>query len=180
MKNNFFECRAIGNEIQVHGALKLENLDSIFAKVYHITQIARYSDVIINLSNLTSIYPSIMPPLASRLCYLRQEYNIDFELIEPKTSYVKDRVRNYGLAYNIDPNYYNKPRTKSAEPTLLRFNNHDEQEEAVDHVVRSILRKTKLNRASLNAVEWAVNEITDNVLTHSNSKVGGQLGCGLN
>lgn len=36
-----------------------------------------------------------------------------------------------------------------------------------------MLRKVKLDRPQLKAVEWAISEITDNVLNHSGSKVGG-------
>jgi anti-sigma regulatory factor (Ser/Thr protein kinase) len=70
---------------------------------------------------------------------------------------------------------YPKPRLKSPDPALIQFLNHDEREVATDKVINSALRTARLQRQHVAALEWAVNEITDNVLTHSSSHVGGFL-----
>jgi anti-sigma regulatory factor (Ser/Thr protein kinase) len=59
----------------------------------------------------------------------------------------------------------------------MRFRDHDEREFAVDKVVNSALRTANLTRHNVAALDWAVNEITDNVLTHAKSKVGGFIIC---
>jgi anti-sigma regulatory factor (Ser/Thr protein kinase) len=84
-------------------------------------------------------------------------------------------VINLGLAHYIEHRRYDKPRLKSSDPALIQFLNHDEREVATDKVINSALRTAKLQRNHMAALEWAVNEITDNVLTHSDSKVGGFL-----
>ena len=52
--------------------------------------------------------------------------------------------------------------------------NADEQFEAVNSVLEATLASLEnLDREALGALEWVVNEITDNVLNHAQSKVGG-------
>ncbi len=58
----------------------------------------------------------------------------------------------------------------------MRFENPSEQKSAVDVVIDSILSNISgYKREHLKAVEWSVNEITDNVLMHANSRDGGFL-----
>lgn len=175
MSELFFECRAIGNKLSLFGDLKLQGFPGILAKLFQITRQAGYGDVVLDCSNVTSINPSVMAPLASYITYLRQEFNIYFELIEPNTHHVKQRFKNFGMAYYIEPKFFRKRKSEGAEPLLTNFRDHDQQIVAVDKVLNSVLRTSQLNRSNLKAIEWAVNEITDNVLTHANSKVGGFL-----
>ncbi|MCL6740201.1 STAS-like domain-containing protein [Sphingomonas sp. RB56-2] len=82
-----------------------------------------------------------------------------------------------GLPHYVEHRKFAKPRLNSSDPSVLQYLDQDEREVAVDKVIKSALRKTDLSRANIAALEWAVNEITDNVLTHSQSHVGGFLIC---
>jgi hypothetical protein len=58
----------------------------------------------------------------------------------------------------------------------LAFRSPDEQKHVVDKVIDSILSTVNgYRREHLKAIEWAINEITDNVLMHSNCPDGGIL-----
>jgi hypothetical protein len=54
------------------------------------------------------------------------------------------------------------------------FTSADDQQKAVNRIVNAMLGAIPdLQRKDLAAVEWSVNEITDNVLNHSQSGIGG-------
>ncbi|MBF0613130.1 MAG: sensor histidine kinase [Magnetococcales bacterium] len=56
----------------------------------------------------------------------------------------------------------------------LRFSNAEQQYQAVNKVMDILLNSmTGLNREHLKALDWSLNEITDNVLSHAKSPVGG-------
>jgi len=145
--------------------------------MHHLVNKAGYQDINIDFSSVTSITRSVLPPLASYLRYMRQEYKIDFNYYKPKNPHVANFIRKHGLDYQVSPYGQVKIDRKSSEPIILQFRDHDEREAAVDRVINSALRITSLSRQHIAGLDWAVNEITDNVLTHSGSKVGGFLIC---
>lgn len=177
MSNAFLKVRHNLNEISIYGDLKPSTMSSLTAHVHQCIDKAGYRDICLNFANLSSLNPSVVAPLAAIFRYWEQEYKVDFELVEPNNIICRDKMRQWGLAYNIDTNRYKKPKTNSSEPIVLRFRDHDEREAAVDKVVNSALRKANLTRQNVAALDWAANEITDNVLTHAKSKVGGFLIC---
>lgn len=55
-----------------------------------------------------------------------------------------------------------------------QYSNPEEQHEAVNRIVNAILGAVPdMERSSFAAFEWSINEITDNVLTHADSPIGG-------
>ena len=56
------------------------------------------------------------------------------------------------------------------------YRTHEEQNQVLNKIMELILSVTPdLDRRAFSSVEWALNEITDNVLNHSGSEVGGLL-----
>lgn len=163
------------NIFHILGDLRLSTLGNLSSALYQSINRAGYRDITLDFSHLTTITASVIPPLASYLRHLVREYNVDFDFVEPRSNHVKSRILNLGLAHYICHRKYPKPRLKSSDPALIQFLNHDEREIATDKVINSALRTAKLSRKHMAALEWAVNEITDNVLTHAKSKVGGFL-----
>jgi len=175
MGSEFLKVENDGRIIRLYGDLRLNTLDGVHSALHQAVVIARYRDVTIDLSNLSTITCSVIAPFAAYLRYLTRDNAVDFSLWEPRNTSVRNRVIRLGLAHYIDYRRYEKPRLKSSDPALIQFLDHDEREVATDKVINSALRTAKLERQHVAALEWAVNEITDNVLTHSNSKVGGFL-----
>lgn len=173
MAEHFYEVRAIGNTISVYGELSLRSLPYLASKLHHVTRIAGYRDVTSDFRNLTGIYPSVGPGLASLAQYLRQEYKVDFYFVEPEIPQVRQRFRVSGINYHLDPSKGNRLFRNSSESQILPFRSSDQQHDVVDKILNNTLRKVELARPQLKAVEWALSEITDNVLNHSGSKVGG-------
>ena len=94
-------------------------------------------------------------------------------MIEPRTIGVRNKIVEWGMAHYIEHRRFQKPRPNSSDPALLQFLTSSEREAVTDKVLNSALRTARLQRQHVAALEWAINEITDNVMTHSSSKVGG-------
>jgi anti-sigma regulatory factor (Ser/Thr protein kinase) len=56
---------------------------------------------------------------------------------------------------------------------VRQFNSADEQQKVVNDFLDVTMRALRLERSLLGALEWTINEITDNVMNHSNAKNGG-------
>jgi anti-sigma regulatory factor (Ser/Thr protein kinase) len=178
LSEGFFQVDVDRGVVRVFGDLRLNSLASLTGALHHVASKARYKDITLDLASLSSLTNSVVAPLAAYLRRLVRDDAIDFSLIEPRNLQVKSRVVQLGLAHYIDYRKYPKPRPNSSDPSVLQFKDHSERELATDKVINNLLRTAKLSRRNLAALEWAVNEITDNVITHSESKVGGFIICG--
>lgn len=175
MSDHFSEVKVKENRIYVFGELSLRTFPAVGSNIHQITRKSGYDDVLFDFSNVTSVYPSFCPPFASYIQYLRQEYKIDFDVIEPNMTSTRQRLRSFGIDYFINPKSGSRPSKNASDPQIFSFRNSDQQHTAVDSVLNSMLRKVQLERPQLKAVEWAISEITDNVINHSGSKVGGYI-----
>lgn len=175
MSQNFFEHKVERDTLCLYGHIQLLNLDDVNNSLYHMIERSGYKDIIIDMKNIVKINYNVMPAIASICRYYAQEYNIDFDVVQPDQLGVRSTMRNSGLFYYINTDKNKRPDANSSAPKILSFRNHEEQIESTDQIINNILRTTTLDREHIKALEWAINEITDNVLTHSKSKVGGFL-----
>jgi anti-sigma regulatory factor (Ser/Thr protein kinase)/anti-anti-sigma regulatory factor len=171
--NEFLKVNNHHGHIQLFGDLRLGSLDHLMAAMHREAVIARYPDITLDLENLSSITHSVIPPFASYLRYLTQQHKVDYHLIQPRDGLLRDRLKRLGLNHYIDFRRFEKPNVKSSTPALMQFLNTAECDAVTDKIVNSVLRTAKLGRPQMAALEWAVNEITDNVINHSQSTVGG-------
>ena len=173
----FFECRINRNQLTCFGDLRLESLPRLISCLHQVVSKAGFPDVTIDFRSLSTITHSVAPVLAAQLRRLVRDEKVDFDYRQPRDQNLASRIIKLGLAHYIDHRHFPKPKISSSEPSLLQFLDEEERQVAVDKVIRSALRKTDLSRQNVAALEWAVNEITDNVMTHANSSIGGFLIC---
>lgn len=173
MSQTFFQTRFDKNRVELYGDLRLSGLDSIVHALHQIGVLARYPDITLDMGNISSIMPSVVPPLAAYLRYLTQQHKIEYTLVQPRNSNVAARVRDLGLAHYVDFRKFEKPRLKSSSPAVMQFYNMEDCIAATDKIINNTVRTVNLSREHIAALEWAVTEITDNVLNHSSSPVGG-------
>lgn len=164
------------DRVEVKGDLRLQTMGKLTSAIHHLVR-RGWTDIELDFTSLTSITSSCIPPISAFLRLQLLNNKVDFVYGEPANPALKARLRTLGLAHYISHRSAPKPRNNSADPSVLQFLNHEERETAVDKVVNSALRTMKLGAQQVAGLEWAVNEITDNVLTHSNSRVGGFLIC---
>lgn len=173
MAQTFFDVRIDRNRIELYGDLRLSGLDGIVSALHQIGILARYPDITFDMSNVSSVLPSVMPPLAAYLRYLTQQHKIEYTFVQSRNQTVATKIRDLGLAHYIDFRKFEKPRMKSSTPAIMQFYNMEDCIATTEKIINNTLRTIDLSRNHLAALEWAVTEITDNVLNHSQSPVGG-------
>jgi anti-sigma regulatory factor (Ser/Thr protein kinase) len=96
-------------------------------------------------------------------------------LIEPNDPVLKRLFVNTNWAHFIDPQKYAlNDRRRSNNLPALQFLDGDAQHNVVNQAMEILMETIKVQeRTQLKALEWALNEITDNVLNHAESPIGG-------
>lgn len=115
-------------------------------------------------------------PMMGLIAYCRglRRAGIEFMTILPESPYMQRLFLNSNWAHSFSPSEYPESdfRARNQVP-VLTFTNSDEQKIVVDRVIDCILSCVNgYSREHLKAIEWSVNEITDNVLMHSNCPDG--------
>lgn len=117
-----------------------------------------------------------MLALCAQIMRLRAA-RIDAELILPIDAKLARLFRNANWAHFIEPrNYPLSDFRGHTQVPATHFTDADEQQRAVNKIINAILGAIPdLDRRELSALEWSINEVTDNVLNHSQSRIGGLI-----
>lgn len=162
----------VENRITVEG--ELNDLHRLLASVHIIVEKLRYQDVILDLSKCTSAFQNTMLSVCVQVLDYRNS-GISFDLIPPADKKVENLFKNSNWLYFLDPRKF-EPSTFKGHTRVpaTQYRTPIEQQAAVNRIVNVLLGAIpELERGDLAAFEWSVNEITDNVLVHSESAVGG-------
>lgn len=131
-----------------------------------------HRDLVLDFRRTTFAYADAVLPIVCLVDHRRARGN-EFRVELPDDSTLRRLFLNSNWANLIDPSH---PRVDLRHPEHLpasRYTSHTEQQEAVDSVLRIVLRSMDLRRDVIAALEWSLNEITDNVLNHAQSPSGG-------
>ncbi len=135
---------------------------------------AGYEDVILDFGKCTAALPAPVLALCARVLKMQLE-KVDFTLRLPNDQKPARHFQNTNWAYLLDPAKYSPSDVKGTTIfPATQFFDTDGQQRAVNSIIDGVLGVTKkIPRQAFSAFEWSVNEITDNVLVHSQSTVGG-------
>ncbi len=135
-----------------------------------------YEDVVLDLSRCESAFPNGVLPVITSVDNLRHD-GLDVSVILPAHSYLQRLFLNSNWAYLLEPGTY--PESTTVHPGHVparRFRNAEQQHRLVGEALQVLLGGiASLQRDDIGALEWSINEITDNVLTHADSPLGGVL-----
>jgi len=133
-----------------------------------------YQDLIIDLSNCTRAYPGPSIALCTQVKNYRSQ-GIDFELRLPKNERLSRLFVNTNWAHIIDPGNYGQSLFRGLRQVpATQFFTYEEQNSSVNDILDIILGALSgFSREDFAAIEWSINEIADNAITHSSSEVGG-------
>ncbi len=165
--------RSDGNRLIFSGQASDDFLP-VAAALHNLVHRQGYQDVILDFSKSTYLDPRFMLPLVATARAYRIE-KADFEIIQPEESKSARLLQNTNWAHLIWPEKF-EPRDDRnvSHLSAIQYSNADDQFSAVDRSIDVILKSVGgLDRARLKALEWSLNEITDNVLNHAESPVGG-------
>ena len=169
------QVRRDGDRVFVSGQLTLESFRRLLAAIHQATTEDGFTEVTLDFSDTTWVFPGPMLAVLAACTRLRDESDMDFSLVRPTERGVRRLFSNANWAHLVAPQMFPKSRwhPTSGLPAS-RFGSPEEQYEIVSGIVDAVLASPAgLRRSSLAAFEWAVNEITDNVLQHADSAQGG-------
>ncbi|UGY27730.1 DUF4325 domain-containing protein [Bradyrhizobium septentrionale] len=165
--------RTESNRIIFEGNLREETRSALVC-IFQLIQKLGYQDVVLDFSATRYVDAGMMLPISSYAAYYRKN-QIDFSLIEPTDPVLRRLFINTNWAHFIDPQQYAlNSRRRSNNLPALQFLDSDAQHDVVNQAMEILMETIKVQeRTQLKALEWALNEITDNVLNHAESSIGG-------
>jgi hypothetical protein len=115
-----------------------------------------------------------MLALCAELLSRRRE-KVDAELILPHNADLARLFTNANWSHLIEPRNFGPSKFRGhSQIPATQFTNPTEQNEAVNRIVNAVLGGIPdIRREHFAALEWAINELTDNVIVHSESSIGG-------
>ncbi|TGP44901.1 DUF4325 domain-containing protein [bacterium M00.F.Ca.ET.228.01.1.1] len=165
------------NRISIAGDFAIHDVRKVFATLYDAVEVRGYTDIELDFSRCTSAFPAAMLPLCTAVLELRSK-RVDFHFVGPSDERMRRLFANTGWASLICPRDNAPPRRNnhSRQFPAVQYKTHEDQENLLNELLEKLLAVVpNFNRAAFAAVEWALNEISDNVLNHSASPVGGLL-----
>jgi hypothetical protein len=135
-----------------------------------------YQDIVLDLSKVTFFRPSFMVPFVTQARAYRLE-KVDFDITFPEDSRAANLLLNANWAHLICPEKYDtRADFNRNHLSAIQYLNAEEHYTAVDRCINVVLQTIQgLDRSRIKALEWSLNEITDNVLNHAESPIGGIL-----
>ena len=163
-----------GNRIQISGPFRFGDLFRVLAAIHQAVQNAGYQDIVLDFEECTTAFAGPMLAICAQVMKLRAA-GIEVELVIPSESRLRRLFHNVNWAHFIEPQ--NNPQSAFKGYTQVpatQFTTPEEQTRAVNRIVNAILGDIPdIERRDFAALEWSINEITDNVLIHSLSPIGG-------
>ena len=162
------------NTIKVLGDFGVREMQQMLAAMHNLTTMRGYSDLNIDFSDCKSAFSGQMLGIAANV----QNYlinGIDTSLIPPSGNRFRRIFINTNWAHLIDFRRFSESTYRGySQIPAMKFRDADQLYETVSTIMKNILGAlNKFDRSHLTAIEWSVNEITDNVLNHAQSPVGG-------
>ncbi len=132
-----------------------------------------FSEIVLDFSSSIKAYSSGMIPLLCNTEILR-ENSIDVSIQLPADKRLQRLFLNTNWAHFIQPDKYAlSVASHNRHLSVQKFKNDSEQYSLVTSLLDIVMRNLSLSRDIIAGLEWSINEITDNVLNHSDSKYGG-------
>ena len=132
-----------------------------------------FETIVIDFSGVRNAYPNGMVPIISSLD-IQKRVGRKISIILPHDTDARRLFTSTNWAFLLDPdNNKEELTTHNRHLTSKRFHDASEQQKLVNEFIDIAMMNLRLERSVIGGLEWAINEITDNVLNHSESADGG-------
>ncbi len=171
-----FGLQTTGSRLSISGQLGTRDFRRVLSAMHKLTSGQGYQDIELDFTECTAAYGGpILAIAAQTKRYLIG--GLDVDLILPKDERLSRLFLNANWANLIDPRRYDPGNYRGyAQIPVMQFRTGQDQYEAVTLVTEKILSAlSAFDRNHLKAIEWSLNEITDNVINHAQSPIGGLL-----
>lgn len=126
-----------------------------------------HKKIVFDLQQIEKVFPYPTVPIAGYIHYFQESLNVEFEFINVPTYLRK--------IHFLSPDDINKTTTGLGTNFLDRiwlFHTSTDVHLLVNGFLSSIRKSCTVEEGILQACEWGLNEIMDNVIQHSNENVG--------
>jgi anti-sigma regulatory factor (Ser/Thr protein kinase)/anti-anti-sigma regulatory factor len=163
-----------GNKISVLGELTPDNCSRLMAAMHNEVNQRGYRDIYLDFSGCTKAFSTEMISVCIR-CQAYWKLGIDISLTLPTDQTLARLFLNTNWAHLVDIRKFEPSRYRGyTHAPTIKFSTAKEQYEAINKILDVLLAALlDFSREDLRVIEWALNEITDNVIIHSQSPVGG-------
>lgn len=132
----------------------------------------KYTTLTLDFSEVVSPYPNGMIPIIATVANLREK-NTPLKILLPRNADARKLFRQNNWAYYLD-NKFEKSESKHDRHLVTRsFKDYHDVGWITKDFMDALIRSMNLSRDVFTAMEWSINEICDNVINHSESKIGG-------
>lgn len=164
-----------GNVVKIGSFFELDSVRHVNANIFNAINKMGYQDIVLDFEVCDSVNAGAMAALCSQVSKLKKN-RVDFSLILPAKDKLRRLFSNANWAYFIEERKFQKAdlTPNSSHVPLIHYLDSNQQQRVVNQIIESLLSTVEgISRSNLKAVEWALNEVTDNVLNHSDSMDGG-------
>lgn len=162
------------NHILFAGEFELADLRVPLVAMHKAVKELGYTDLILDFSECTAAFPGPMLGLCAQVMKLRQEH-IDVGFRWPKDERLCRLFKNTNWAHLLSPDTCDSSSFRGhTQIPATQYISTDDQRRVTNRIVNAILGAIQdIERSDFAALEWSLNEITDNVLVHAESPIGG-------
>lgn len=152
----------------------LEDVLPVSAAFHNLVHKSGHRELLLDFSGVRKFALRFILPLVTMARAYRGE-KVYFDLVLPADEKLQKLFKNANWAHLISPEKFEARDTFNRNHlSAIQYLNADQHFEAVDRSLDVILKSSEgLDRNRLKALEWSLNEVTDNVLNHAESPVGG-------
>lgn len=162
------------DRIVVRGRLtRFDELRRICAGLFDRIEQRGYADVTLDFAGCDAATEAAVLPLLPILVDYRETQGVRFELVEPERDELRRLFLNANWAHFINPERYALRGQFAEQVPAQRFVAAGEMDSIVNEVMHLLFARMSIERETLAALEWSMNELMDNVLSHAESLVGG-------
>ncbi len=161
-------------EVRVAGSLGLADYKRVLSAIHRVTVKQGFEELTLDLSACTAAFAGGVLVLAAETARIRDK-GMEVSVVPPSDDKLLRLFRNAGWLNALDPRQPVAPTFAGTQHVpAMWFRSPEEQHHCVNRLLDTVLGSLPgLTRHDLGAIEWAVNEVTDNVLVHSESQAGG-------
>lgn len=125
-----------------------------------------YSSIILDFDKVEGFYPNAVVPVSGIIQYIKNEKNVDVQVVNER------HIANTNM---LEPQRFNGDSRYIFNRVWL-FSTSDEVAKIVDAYITELQKSAQFYKGVLNAIEWSLNEVLDNVIQHSKTGFGYVMG----
>jgi hypothetical protein len=169
-----FAFHTVQNRLRIGGSFRSKDVRRVLAAAHNLVKTSGYSDLEFDFSDCTAAFSGPMLAVAA----ISERYlteGVDVDLVLPKDNHTARLFLITNWANLIDPRRYEPSSYRgTTQIPAIRYSSSDQQTSAVNQIINKVLSALQnFDRSHLKAIEWSLQEITDNVLNHAESPIGG-------